>query len=162
MTKWGCVLLVTLSMSSLAAAQDSFEEDLRSQPFLYGSVGAFPSGAGGSVTYGLGFGIDFLAYEGLGLGGDVVAFGNNSFAFGIASLTTSYHFVPRRSRVVPFVKAGIGAGGELGYDGVSFASFGGGVNLWKLDGKAFRIEVVDHFPTSGGDHHINVQLGVTF
>ena len=163
----GLGLLVALSMSSVVQAQafsaaDSFEQDLRSQPYLYGSVGAFPSGAGGGATFGFGLGMDFLAYKGLGFGGDLAVFGNNTFGFGVASFTTSYHFIPASSRLVPFVKAGIGTGGELGYGGVTFASFGGGVNLWKIDGAAFRIEVMDRFPTDGGDHHINVQFGITF
>lgn len=164
----GFMWVVASSVSSVVAAQetpsraDSFEHDLRSQPYLYGSIGGFPSGAGGPVTYGLGFGVDFLAYKGLGLGGDVVVFGNQTFSFGVASLTTSYHFVPPSSRLVPFVKAGFGSGGEMGYGGVVFAGFGGGVNLWRLDGAAIRIEIMDRFPTDGGDHHISLQLGITF
>ena len=85
-------------------------------------------------------------------------------AFSVLSVSPSYHFIRASSRVVPFVKAGIGTGGvlEYGSGGVGFASFGGGVNLWKLGGSALRIEVVDRFPLDGGDHHINVQLGLTF
>lgn len=157
-------LFATLSVSSTLNAQqvDSFREDLRFQPFLYGSAGAFPSGSGGGGTFGLGGGMDFLVHNGLGLGGDVVLFGNNTFGFGVASLNVSYHFIPGSSRIIPFVKAGIGSGGELGYGGVAIGTVGGGVNLWSLRGVAIRIEVLDRFPTGGGDHHISAQFGVTF
>lgn len=161
----GLVLAIALSASSVSSAQgsgSSFREDLRSQPFLTGSIGAFPSGAGGALTYGLGFGADFLAFEGLGLGGDLAIFGSNAYGFSVLSFNTSYHFIRESSRVVPFFKGGIGTGGEVGYGGVTFGSFGGGVNLWNLGGSALRIEVVDRFPIEGGDHHINVQLGLTF
>jgi hypothetical protein len=156
----GAGLLVSL-MSPVVNAQDAFEQDLRSQPFVYGSVGAFPSGAGGGATFGFGVGMDFLVKKGLGLGGDLALFGNSTFGFGVASFIGSYHFVRSSSDIVPFVQAGIGTGGEIG-ENVAFASFGGGVNLWKIDGAAIRIEVMDRFPTSGGDHHVNLQLGLTF
>ena len=162
-TKASLTAVLVLATTSLARAQaDAFDEDLKSQPFVYGSVGAFPSGAGGTTTYGFGGGMDFLAYRGLGVGADFVIFGNQSFGFGVATANGSYHFVPRTSRLVPFVKAGVGAGGEGGNGGVSFGSFGGGVNVWNLNGAAIRIEVVDRFPLSGGDHHFSLQVGVTF
>ena len=161
----GIILVVVLSASSVVSAQESdasFREDLRVQPYLTGSIGAFPSGAGGGLTYGLGFGADFLAVGGLGFGGDLAIFGSNAYGFSVLSFNTSYHFIRESSRLVPFIKGGIGTGGEVGYGGVTFGSFGGGVNLWNLGGSAVRIEVVDHFPIEGGDHHLNVQLGLTF
>jgi len=157
-------LFTTLAMSVTATAQppDSFRKDLRFQPFVYGSLGAFSSGAGGGGTYGFGGGVDWLVAKGLGLGGDVVLFGNDTFAFGVASLNVSYHFIPTSRRIVPFIKAGIGSGGEVGYGGVSIGTIGGGVNLWSSRGVAVRIELLDRFPIEGGDHHIGAQLGLTF
>jgi hypothetical protein len=157
-------MLTALAMSATATAQpaDSFRKDLRFQPFVYGSLGGFPSGAGGGGTFGFGGGVDWLVANGLGLGGDIVLFGNNTFGFGVASVNASYHFIPSRSRIVPFVKAGIGSGGELGEGGVSIGTIGGGVNLWSSRGMAVRIEVLDRFPIEGGDHHIAAQLGITF
>jgi len=161
----GIILAVALAASSVVSAQESsasFRDDLRSQPALTGSIGAFPSGAAGGTTYGYGFGMDYLVVDGFGLGGDIAVFGGSSFGFGVLSFSPSYHFIRESSRVVPFVKAGIGTGGEIGYGGVGIASFGGGLNLWKLGGSALRIEIVDRFPIEGGDHHINVQAGLTF
>lgn len=160
--KTAVVAALILGFTWVPAQADTLDEDLRVQPYLFGSVGAFPSGAGGPVTYGFGFGMDFLAYRGLGLGGSAVLFGNDTFGFGVASLDASYHFVEVSGRAIPFVKAGIGTGGEIGYGGVTFLSFGGGVNLWKLDGAAIRLEVMDRFPADGGDHHISLQIGLTF
>lgn len=142
-------------------AQTPLAEDLKLQPFIYGAVGGFPSGSGGSVTYGGGGGVDGLLYEGLALGGDLSIFGNGTFSFAVAVFNVSYHFMVGESRSVPFIKAGFGAGGEGGA-GVGFFSFGGGVNLWSNHGRAFRLEVVDRFPAEGGDHHINAQFGLTW
>lgn len=161
----GVIVAVVSAASSVVSAQESsasFREDLRSQPSLTGSIGAFPSGAAGGTTYGYGLGWDYLVAHGFGLGGDIAVFGGGSFGFGVMSFNPSYHFIRESSRVVPFVKGGIGTGGAIGYGGVTFASFGGGLNLWKLGGSALRMEVVDRFPLEGGDHHVNVQLGLTF
>ena len=165
----GIAFLMMFSLSAMAVAQGrstaDLEKDLRLQPYLYASYGAFPSGAGGTGTYGAGFGTDYLVYEGLGVGAEVTAFGNNAFGFGVASFNASYHFtglIRRSSRLVPFIKAGIGSGGEFGYGGVAMVNFGGGVNLWKLDGAAVRLELVDRFPLDGGDHHVSIQMGITF
>ena len=143
-----------------AGAQESIQERAKVMPFLYGSIGGFPSGSGGSVTYGGGGGADFLAAGGVGVGGELAVFGNDTFSFAVATAHGSYHFLSDH-RAVPFVKAGFGLGGEAG-SAVAFLAFGGGVNLWTDGGRAFRIELVDRFPAEGGDHHLNVQLGLTW
>lgn len=156
----GSVLLGVFLVTAPAAAQESFEEDFRSQPYVFGALGGFPSGRGGGTTIGVGGGMDYLVGGALGVGGELIVFGNGSFAFSVASLNASYHFVPNE-RFTPFVRAGIGAGGELGY-AVAFGTVGVGVNLWRLTGAAIRLEVVDRFPLEGGDHHAAVQVGITF
>ena len=160
-TQTGLTVVALVSLSGFAAAE-TVEEDMRAQPYVYTAFGAFSSGAGGSATWGVGAGMDFLMRGGFGLGGEVVGFGNQSYGFAIAALNASYHFAPSANQLSPFVKVGFGTGGEIGYGGVSFVNVGGGVNLWKLSGAAIRIEALDRFPAEGGDHHVSVQLGVTF
>jgi len=157
----GFTAAALLSMCAFTAAE-TIEEDMRAQPYFYTALGAFPSGSGGSSTWGIGAGMDFLMRGGFGLGGEVVGFGNQNYGFAIAALNASYHFAPSGQQLSPFVKVGFGTGGEVGYGGVSFVNVGGGVNLWKLSGAAIRIEALDRFPTQGGAHHVSVQLGLTF
>ena len=162
-----CCVLIALALSpALRADQGGAGDrvdygDLKTQPFIYGSIGAFTSGAGGGVTVGAGGGLDWLAYEGLGLGFDLVVFGSSSYSFAVASVDVSYHFIPGSGRIVPFVVAGIGAGGEGG-SSVTIASFGGGLNLWTGRGLALRAEVRARVPAEGGDTHVSAQLGITF
>ena len=150
-------------LAAPALAQDLDRDDLRSQPYLYGSVGGFTSGAGGGVTYGFGGGADWLVYGGLGLGVDATIFGSNAYGFFVGSFDVSYHIIPSSSRIVPFVVGGIGFGGESGSESsVAIANFGGGVNLWTGNGMALRIEVRAHVPVEGGDTHVGARVGLTF
>ncbi len=153
------VLLLFLAAPALAQGLD--RDDLESQPYLYGSVGAFTSGAGGGATYGFGAGADWLVFEGLGLGVDATIFGSNAYGFFVGSFDVSYHIIPSSSRIVPFIVGGIGFGGESG-SSVGIANFGGGVNLWTGNGMAVRIEARARIPVEGGDTHVAAQIGLTF
>jgi hypothetical protein len=154
-------VLLAVFVASPLVAQDLDRDDLRTQPYIYGGVGAFPSGAGGGATFGFGGGADWLVYRGLGIGVDATIFGNDVYSFFVGSLDISYHIIPSSGRLVPFVVAGIGFGGEGG-SSVGIASLGAGVNVWTAKGMAVRIQVRARVPTEGGDTHVGAEIGLTF
>lgn len=157
-----CLLLMPVPCGAEENEGDVLDlEDLKLQPYLYGTIGGFPSGSGGGMTLGFGGGMDWLVYEGLGLGFDVVVFGNDTFGFALASFDVSYQFISKRRRFVPFVLAGVGAGGEGG-SAVTIVSLGGSVNLWTARGMAFRVAVRGRVPADGGDVNVGAEIGVTF
>jgi hypothetical protein len=115
----------------------------------------------GGATFGFGGGADWLVYRGLGIGVDATIFGNDVYSFFVGSLDISYHIIPSSGRLVPFVVAGIGFGGEGG-SSVGIASLGAGVNVWTAKGMAVRIQVRARVPTEGGDTHVGAEIGLTF
>ncbi len=156
---WITLLLVLVPVLSRAQVGD----DLRRQGYVFGAPGAFVYD-GAATTFEFGGGMQWLVSNGLGLGFDasLLRFPEcfSCFSLALGSFDASYHFVPSRGRLVPFVLGGIG-GVAIDGGGAVLGSVGGGVNYWFENGMALRVEVRDRFDREGV-HLLGVRIGVTF
>jgi hypothetical protein len=157
-----CIAVLLLCVPALSLAE--VPEDLRRQPYLFGAPGVILYG-GGASTFEFGGGMQWLVYEGLGLGFDTSilspadCFGCGGVFFG--SFDASYQFVPSSGRMVPFVVGGLGMGAAFAEDGAFLGNVGGGIHYWFENRIALRFEVRDRFDPSGG-HLLAFRVGVTF
>jgi hypothetical protein len=155
------IALALLSVPALSQAQVG--DDLRQQGYVFAAPGAFVY-EGAATTLELGGGMEWLVYRGLGLGFDASLLGFpecfSCFSMALGSIDASYHFVPSRGRLVPFVLGGVG-GVVAEEGGAVLGSVGGGINSWFENGMALRIEVRDRFHTDGV-HLLGVRVGITF
>jgi hypothetical protein len=116
-------------------------------------------------TLELGGGMQWLVWNGLGVGFDASLMGSlecfSCGVVGLGSFDVTYHFIRPSRRLVPFVLAGVGVIASTEGADAPLANLGGGVNYWFDSGVALRLELRDRFDT-GGTHHVEARIGVTF
>ena len=144
------------------------QNDKPVQGYLFGTVGN--TGLWSGQKIGVGVGGERLFKAGIGLGGELQAFGltaNGGTAGGLlVAADGSYHFRLPERRWVPFMTAGysgIAACSGGGCGGLNGFNYGAGVNYWIKPNRGLRLEVRDHvFQDYTPVHLVEFRVGFSF